>query len=157
MNPEIKQCSEKKLIGISSSINKNEHHKIAQLWKQFMTRMRAIIDTDYKEKIAIQVFPKHTNAQNISEYTIWASMDVSNFDAIPKEFELFTIPEGKYAVFIHRGMNASETYQKIMTEWLPNSGYEIDNRPHYQVMGEKYKNGSPDSVEDFYVPIAKKI
>ena len=43
-----------------------------------------------------------------------------------------------------------------MTEWLPNSGYEIDNRPHFQVMGETYKNGSPDSEEDFYVPLKLK-
>jgi AraC family transcriptional regulator len=67
----------------------------------------------------------------------------------------FQIPEGDYAIFPHKGMNAGATYQKIMTEWLPKSGYKIADRPHFQVMGEKYKNGSPDSEEDFYVPVEK--
>ena len=65
----------------------------------------------------------------------------------------FTIPGGLYAVFQHKGMDAGATYQYIMNQWLPHSGYAIDHRPHFQVMGAKYKNGSPDSEEDFYVPI----
>ncbi len=44
-----------------------------------------------------------------------------------------------------------------MTEWLPNSGYKIDDRPHFQVMGKKYKNGSPDSEEDFYIGLKSKL
>ena len=66
------------------------------------------------------------------------------------------ISGGLYAIFIQKGMNAGATYQRIMSEWLPNSGYKIDDRPHFQLMGDKYKNGSPDSEEDFYVPIRLK-
>ena len=52
-------------------------------------------------------------------------------------------------------MDAGATYQKIITEWLSTSGYKIANRPHFQVMGEKYNNGCQDSEEDVYVPIEK--
>ncbi|WP_299100011.1 GyrI-like domain-containing protein [uncultured Winogradskyella sp.] len=151
MTPKIISISEKKLIGKKSTMRHGEYGKIIALWKQFMPRkneIKALINT---ELIAIQVY-SNFNAMD-KPFEIRACAEVSNFENIPTEMETFTIPSGDYAIFLHKGINASETYQKIMTEWLPSSGYKIDNRPHFQVMGAKYINGSPDSEEDFYVPV----
>ncbi len=39
---------------------------------------------------------------------------------------------------------------------LPNSEYELENRPHFEVLGEKYKNNDPNSEEEIWIPIKKK-
>jgi AraC family transcriptional regulator len=65
------------------------------------------------------------------------------------------IPSGTYAKFLLIGMNIGGLYETIMTNWLPKSGYQIDARPHFQVMGKDYKQGSPESKEWVYVPIKK--
>ena len=151
MTPKIISISEKKLIGKKSIMRHGEYGKIISLWKQFMPRKKEIKDVLNTELIAIQEYSDYSIMEKT--FNIWACAEVSGLDKLPTEMATFTIPEGNYAVFLHKGMNASETYQKIMTDWLPSSGYKIDDRPHFQVMGGKYINGSPDSEEDFYVPI----
>lgn len=34
--------------------------------------------------------------------------------------------------------------------------YELDEREHYELLGEKYKNNYPASEEEIYLPIRKK-
>jgi len=154
MNPRILTISEKKVIGTQSTMQHNDFGNIVKLWKGFMPRVKEIENRINNEFIALQVY----NDLNTIEkpFDIWACVEVSNFQDIPKGMLSFTIPEGEYAVFVQKGMDASSTYQHIITEWLPTSGYEIVDRPHFQVMGKKYINGNPESEEDFYVPIKIK-
>ena len=151
MDPKVIQRSEKKIIGMQSTMHQNQYGNIVALWKRFMPHKKEIQNTVNEELIALQVYSDFNTLEN--SFDIWACVEVSSLESIPEGMTGFTIQKGEYAVFLHKGMDAAATYQRIMTQWLPNSGFEIDDRPHYQVMGAMYKNGSPDSEEDFYVPI----
>ncbi|BAO77394.1 GyrI-like domain-containing protein [Winogradskyella sp. PG-2] len=153
MNPKLIHQTEKKLNGIKSSMHHGQFGNIVALWQRFMPNPKTITNTINGEFIALQEYTNFNNFE--ASIDIWACVEVSSLDPIPEGMTAFIIPKGEYAVFLHKGMDASKTYQQIMTKWLPTSGYVIDDRPHFQVMGEKYKNGSPDSEEDFYVPIKK--
>ena len=68
--------------------------------------------------------------------------------------EKFTLEGGLYAVFDYKGLPGNpEIFQYIFTEWLPGSGYLLDNRPHFEVIGAKYKANSPESEEEIWIPI----
>ncbi len=153
MSPKIINFTTRNVVGISTKMKPDEYFKIPQLWQEFMPRKKEIENINSEEFIAIQQFSEGTTINNIEAYTIWASVEVSNFKEIPKGMASFEIPAGKYAVFLQKGMEASKTYQSIMNDWLPTSGYAIDDRPHFQIMGKTYNNGSLDSEEDFYIPI----
>ncbi|WP_296317410.1 GyrI-like domain-containing protein [Winogradskyella sp. UBA3174] len=154
MKPKLIYISEKRIIGMKSSMYHNEYGNIIKLWKRFMPSKNKIENILNKDFIALQTYSDFNDFEK--PFDIWACVGVSNLETIPKEMKGFTIPEGEYAVFLHKGMDTLKAYQQIMTEWLPNSGFKVDDRPHFQVMGEKYKNGSPDSEEDFYIPITPK-
>jgi AraC family transcriptional regulator len=69
--------------------------------------------------------------------------------------ESFILTGGLYAVFIHKGA-ASEgkrTFSYIFGPWLPASEYSIDDRPHFEILGKKYKNEDPCSEEEIWIPI----
>ncbi|RCW90723.1 GyrI-like domain-containing protein [Winogradskyella arenosi] len=155
MRPEIIETSERKVIGVSTTMRHGEYHKIQELWQQFMPRLKAVKARSSMELIALQEFPEGTNTATLSDYIIWACAEVLNFNEIPEGMMSLVIPAGTYAVVAHKGMDASKTYRQFMSEWLINSGYGVDTRPHFQVMGAKYKNGSPDSEEEFYIPIKR--
>jgi AraC family transcriptional regulator len=72
--------------------------------------------------------------------------------------EIIEIPEGLYAVFNYKGdqTNAVSFFNIIYTEWLPNSDYQLDNRPQFEILGEKYKNNDTSSEEEIWIPIKKK-
>ncbi|WP_411895143.1 GyrI-like domain-containing protein [Winogradskyella sp. A2] len=154
MNPTIKTISEKYLVGMQGSMHHGEIQKIISLWKQFMPNKHKITNTVNEELIALQNYDEFYNTK--LAYNIWACTEVLDFNAIPEGLSSITIPKGDYAIFVLKGIDAGGLYRQIMGEWLPDSGYDIDNRPHFQVMGSKYINGSSKSEEDFYVPIKPK-
>jgi putative chromate ion transporter len=59
------------------------------------------------------------------------------------------------AVFAFKGdlSLAQKTFEYIFKTWLPNSKYNLDNRPHFEILGEKYKNNDPASEEEIWIPI----
>ena len=81
-----------------------------------------------------------------------------DFNELPHEMETLVIPRGLYAVFIHKGpaSEGEKTYRNIFETWLPGSSYDIDSRPHFAVMGEKYKKDDPDSEEEIWIPVKNK-
>jgi AraC family transcriptional regulator len=70
--------------------------------------------------------------------------------------ESFTLKAGKYAVFNYKGLNTDTTiFEYIYGDWLQNSEFSLDDRPHFQVLGAKYKNNDPTSEEEIWIPIKK--
>lgn len=85
-------------------------------------------------------------------------MEVTNFNSVPEKMKTLVIPSGLYAVFNYKGSaaEAAKFYQYIFATWLPDSDYILDNRPHFALMGEKYKNDSQDSEEEIWIPLRNK-
>jgi AraC family transcriptional regulator len=77
---------------------------------------------------------------------------------IPKEMEPYLLPEGLYAVFNYKGAasQGANMFRYIFGTWLPASDYLLDNRPHFEILGEKYKNEDPESEEEIWIPIKTK-
>ena len=68
--------------------------------------------------------------------------------------ECFELPGGQYAVFFYKGSSTDNSiFKMIFDEWLPASGYEIDSRPHFEILGNKYVNEDPESEEEIWIPI----
>ena len=92
-----------------------------------------------------------------NEFERWATVEVSTFDHVPPEMETFVLQGGLYAVFDYKGLNTdSSIFQYIYNTWLPTSGYDLDDRLHFEVLGEKYKNNDPASEEEIWIPVKKK-
>jgi AraC family transcriptional regulator len=71
--------------------------------------------------------------------------------------EAFTLEGGLYAVFDYVGSsNDPSIFQYIFMTWVPNSEYDLDQRPHFEVLGENYKNNDLTSQEEIWIPIRKK-
>lgn len=158
MSPRIVNLEEKKLLGQSlkmSLIN----NRTGQLWGQFAPRVREIQNRPTEDKISMQVYPPHYYEQfnPATEFEKWATVEVTNYDHIPEGITAFTLQGGLYAVFDYKGSSADPSvFQYIFSEWIPQSDYSVDDRPHFEVLGAKYKNNDPDSEEEIWIPIKKK-
>lgn len=106
----------------------------------------------------MQVYDDTSYFENFNPGTVfekWAAAEVSDFEVIPTGMEKFILPGGLYAVFLHKGGagTGDRTFQYIFGSWLPGSDYVFDHRPHFEILGEKYKNNDPDSEEEVWIPI----
>jgi AraC family transcriptional regulator len=159
MKPRIETLTEKKLIG-KRMIMSFSNNKTFELWRSFMPRRKEIKNNIGTELYSIEVYaPLYFNNFNPNaEFEKWAAIEVADFETIPNEMETITLPDGLYAVFVHKGPASTgpKTYQYIFGTWLPNSDFLLDNRPHFARMGEKYKNEDPNSEEEIWIPIKAK-
>ena len=160
MNPSIQLPPETKLVGMRAHMS-FLNNRIPELWQGFMPRKKDIENSIGPDLYSVEIYPDLTFFKQFNpatEFEKWAAVKVKDFKNIPDGMEKLIIPSGLYAVFPFKGKDndAAKMYQYILGTWLPNSEYQLDNRPHFAVMGEKYKNNDPDSEEEFWIPIKPK-
>ncbi len=160
MTPKFETLPTIKLVGkkLTTSF---ANDKTVELWQSFSPRKKEIKNSINDDLYSVEIYPDTSFFQGFDPtqaFEKWATIAVSDFDQIPDEMESLTLPKGLYAVFPYKGKpsEAMETFRYIYAEWLPNSEYEMDNRPYFALMGGKYKGEHPESEEEFWVPIKKK-
>lgn len=70
-------------------------------------------------------------------------------------FEEYTVPAATWAIFPGEGTNQSiqELERRIVTEWLPTSGYEYGSAPDIEV----YQSPDPQNARyEVWIPVVKK-
>lgn len=154
MEPRIENLTEKKLVGKRLKMSFADN-KTFQLWQSFMPRRNEITNNVTNDKFSMKVYDEPLRLGDFNqEFEKWAAVEVSDFDNVPDGMETFVLNGGLYAVFDYKGSSTDfQIFTYIFTEWLPNSEYLLDERPHFEILGEKYKNNDPNSEEEIWIPI----
>lgn len=158
--PILRHLTPKILIGKKLEMS-YVNNRTGELWRSFMPRRKEITNNIGLELYSIQIYKSIFDFSDFNPsdiFTKWAAVEVTDFGKIPENMESYTLKGGLYAVFTHKGssLDFQRTFQYIFGVWLPNSDYKIDNREHFELLGEKYKNESPDSEEEIWIPIRLK-
>ncbi len=160
MQPRIETLKEKKLVGKRIKMSFSDR-KTYELWKSFMLGRKEIRNNIGADLYSIEVYEPHyfDNFDPDALFDELAAIEVTDFDNVPDNMEKITLPDGLYAVFLHRGPanEGIKTYRYIFGTWLPDSDFVLDHRPHFAVMGERYKNDDPDSEEEIWIPVKSKV
>ena len=159
MKPEILVVPEKKMMGHSKEMSLIDN-KTFELFSGFMPKRNMLTNTIGQEIYEITVYNDSYFKSFIpsNSFQKWVTVEVSDFDSSPSGMEKLVLTEGLYAVFLYKGLpqGFGELMNYIMTSWLPESNYYLDNRPHFNVLGKKYKPNNPTSEEEVYIPIKTK-
>lgn len=155
--PTIVSIPKIQLIGYQLPMS-FRNNRTFELWSSFMPRKKQISNCIGSDLYCIQQYETDVKFNLDTQFIKWAAVPVKNFDSIPENMDTITIPSGLYAVFTYKGVSSEfvSTFNYIFYEWLPNSIYQLDNRPHFEILGAKYKNNDPSSEEEVYIPIVLK-
>ena len=158
--PRIETLSPKTLAGIHLRMSMADN-KTGELWRSFMPRRKEIRNAVSNNLFSLQQYEPGSSITKFDAnlaFEKWAAAEVSDEANIPAGMESLHLPGGLYAVFLHKGAAATgaDTFRYIFGEWLPLSEYEADDRPHFELLGEKYKNNDPESEEEIWIPVSKK-
>jgi len=156
----IETLPEKKLIGKHLRMSLTDNYT-PQLWRSFMVSRRSITNSIGIDLYSIQVYDNAHYFRDLdinTQFEKWAAIEVADQHNIPVGFVAFTLAGGLYAIFLHKGLPSAfqATFQYIFGSWLPTSGYELDHRPHFELLGDKYINNDPASEEEIWVPVTHK-
>lgn len=76
---------------------------------------------------------------------------------MPVDLETLLLPGGLYVVFDYKGYcTDTSVFEYILGSRLPGSDYTLDDRPHFEVLGAKYRNNEPFSEEEIRIPVKLK-
>ncbi|HLP71340.1 MAG TPA: GyrI-like domain-containing protein [Bacteroidales bacterium] len=153
----IRNLPETKIIGMKMQMT-FAGNRTSELWRRFMPRRKEIRNAVSDDLFSIQIYSGDFDFSRFDvnmPFEKWAGREVPDFSFVPAGMEALVLDEGSYAVFIHRGAasEGEKTFRHIFGEWLPGSGYKIDLRPHFEILGKKYKNEDPDSEEEIWIPL----
>lgn len=156
MNYRIEEKEAFRIIGVSGSMSKDIEENFAVvpgMWQ------KAAMDGTV-QKLAVLMNGSPMGLLGVS--ACYDEEDWKYFIAVasshPVEgtsFEEFTVPAATWAIFGGSGTNRSiqELEQRIVTEWLPSSGYEYGSAPDIEV----YLNPDPANAQfEVWIPVVKK-
>ena len=160
MKPRIETLVAKNLVGNRMTMTLSDN-KTPELWRSFMRRRGEIKNRLGTELYSVQVYSPATDLQRFDQHTPferWAAVEVADLNEVPEGMGVCPPVGGLYAVFLYRGTPETfhHTWQYIFLDWLPRSDYELDQRAHFEVLGDQYKHNDPASEEEIWIPIKPK-
>lgn len=154
MNYRIERKDAFRIVGVSKPLEKEIEKNFAvvpQMWQDVVTdgtlqKLAGMMDAQPMGLLGVSA----CNDEEQWKYFIAVS---STKDS--GEFEEYVVPASTWAIFSGSGTNRSiqELEQRIVTEWLPTSGYEYANAPDIEV----YLNPDPQNAQfEVWIPVNKK-
>lgn len=143
-----------RIVGVSVPLSKNIEENFTVVpgkWQEAaadgtIEKLVGMMDTQPMGLLGVSV----CNDREEWKYFI-AAASTKNKDA----FEDYTVPAATWAIFPGTGANVSvqELERRIVTEWLPSSGYEYGDAPDIEV----YLNADPQNAKyEVWIPVKKK-
>jgi len=130
------------------------------LWQPFKMKLKEIRNAQPDRFYSVQTFEGEdfSTFDVNTEFTKWAAVEVLELGNIPEGMEVIRIPKGLYATVVHYSTAAEfrKTTDFIYRQRLPESKYELDNRPHVTMMPHDYKPDDPNAAELVCVPVKPK-
>lgn len=152
----IETIASKTLYGISMEMSFAEN-KTAILWRSFMQMREEFQEPINLDLVSLQVYPEHFFKEFNPQKTFrkYALVELEEVQHLPENAEKFELSAGRYLVIDFKGDGArfQEMFLYVLNTLLPTLGYKMDNRPHFEILGEKYKNMDPQSEEEVWIPI----
>ena len=153
MNYRIETKEAFRIVGVSAPLQReleNNFMIVPKMWGDAaadgtIQKLAAMMDTPVKGLLGVSV----CNDEEDWKYFIAVASTKEN-----SGFDEYTVPASTWAVFPGSGTNQSvqELEQRIVTEWLPASGYEYANAPDIEV----YLNPDPQNAQyEVWIPVKR--
>lgn len=156
MNYRIEKKEAFRIVGVSQPLH-NELEKnfeiVPQMWQKValdgtLQKLIPMMDSQPQGVLGISI------CNNPEEWKYFIS--VSSTKSIDNTLEEYTVPAFTWAIFSGEGQcpqAIQELEKRIVTEWLPTSGYEYDNGPDIEL----YLNPDPQNAKfEVWIPVVKK-
>lgn len=159
--PKIVEVGEWLLAGLKMRMS-FANDRTSELWRSFRTREAEIKSRVGSVSFSVKVYDpgySFSSFDPASEFDKWAGAEIESSTVLTGGFEVLRIPSGVYAVFLHNGIavEAPRTFGFIFGSWLPGSEFELDQRPHFEVLPKGYNPFDPDSQEEVWIPIRRSL
>lgn len=156
MNYRIEKKEAFRIVGVSQPLHtelEKNFEIVPQMWQKValdgtLQKLISMMDSQPQGVLGISI------CNNSEEWKYCIS--VSSTKSIDNTLEEYIVPAFTWAIFSGEGQcpqAMQELEKRIITEWLPTSGYEYDNGPDIEL----YLNPDPQNAKfEVWIPVVKK-
>ena len=170
MEPKIIEMESLSLLGMNfygdPFKNNNfweEENEIGHLWNRFNNYLKNN-QKDFKRRVktdvSLEIFIPSDDFATHGVFEVFVGVIVDQLNIIPINCVAKKLPKCTYAVFTLKGNKINSDWQnKIFSEWLPQSDYELHYNFNIQYYDNRFKGMDQlaKSEIDIYLPILKKV
>lgn len=156
MNYRVEKKEAFRIVGVSQPLHtelEKNFEIVPQMWQKValdgtLQKLIPMMDSQPQGVLGISI------CNDLEEWKYFIS--VSSTKSINNTLDEYTIPAFTWAIFSGEGQcpqAIQELEKRIVTEWLPTSGYEYDNGPDIEL----YLNPDPQNAKfEVWIPVVKK-
>lgn len=144
------------------NVDGQNHKDIPEFWQQYMqNRLGCKIPNPVNKNQELGICTDFN--PSTGEFIYLIGMEVEEGSAAPEgmvyrsfseeEYAVFTTPQANDQTF---SMTIQSTWNKIFTEWFPETGYEHAGTTEFELYDERCY-GSENKVMDIYIPIKRQL
>lgn len=153
---ELRHFEGKQVVGLTG-IMSYANYQPQLLWQYFMPRRNEIKNYEGEALYSIQALSSDFFSPFIPtrEFQKWAARPVTEVESIPEGMVSLYIEPGMYAVFVYKGdgSDAPAFFQNIFEHELPSRNLKLDDRLHFEILGNKYQRNDVNSEEEVWIPV----
>ena len=154
MNYRVETKDSFRIVGVSVPLQKDIEKNFTAIpmkWQELsmdgtLQRLAGMMDTPPMGVLGV------STCNDAEEWKYYIAVSTSQMQ---EGLEEYMVPAATWAIFSGQGTNQSiqELEQRIVTEWLPTSGYEYGSAPDVEV----YLNPDPQNAQyEVWIPVTKK-
>ena len=155
MNYRIEKKEAFRIVGVSSPLEKEIEKNfeiVPTMWANvassgMIAQLAVMMDSELKGLLGV------SSCNEAEDWKYYIA--VASTKSLPDGIEEYIIPSATWAIFTGEGTNQSiqDLEKRIVTEWLPTSGYEYGNAPDIEV----YLNPDPQNAKyEVWIPVVRK-
>lgn len=158
MTYRIIQSLEILIIGMKANMSFSSiSEDTGKLARQFMPRLKEVKNRVDNNTLSLQNYNnfEYKKVSPTITFEKWIGVEVSSFNEVPEGMETLTIKTGNYLVIDFKGslQEFVKHWNYLHAEWLPNSEYKLDNRPHFEKLSPSYNPMNAVNEEEIWVPV----
>ncbi|WP_347922947.1 effector binding domain-containing protein [Pontimicrobium sp. SW4] len=158
MMHRIIQSPEILIVGMKANMSFEAiSEETGKLARQFMPRLKEINNRVDDYTLSLQNYDdfNFSKVSPIMTFEKWVGIEVTNFNNVPIGMEILTINPGNYLVidFKDSMQEFVKNWHYIHSQWLPNSEFKLDNRPHFEKLGPSYSPINAVNEEEIWIPV----
>jgi AraC family transcriptional regulator len=136
----------------------NNFKVIGPLWDRFIQRAKEVPNRVGDEMYGIIYGQPEKQRSHPHELQYIAAVAVNSTTVIPAGMVSYTVPPGRFAVFVHRGPIAkiAETCREIYRVWLPRSAWDHALTADVELYDRRFCADGDQSEMEYWIPLTPK-
>lgn len=119
-------------------------------WQRFVPHLGTI-----SGQVSCVAYGVSCNFDDEGNFDYVCGVEVTDFTRLPRDWSRVRIPAQEYAVFSHRDHISMirSTWSTIWNKWLPESGREVADAPHFECYVEDFNSVTGNGSVEIWLPL----